>query len=113
MRTGGSPVVTSREQAESLRALLDRLLLAPVVASPFSTTRLFQEVAMSGALDNPPAPEACPPIATLIRQDSPFMRGRLFLAAAVQAAEALHQQQNQAQAARETRLDIPRERPRG
>lgn len=113
MRTGTSPELISREQAEQLHKLRDRLELAPVTRRPFSTSRMFQDLAISGALDKLPAPDSCPPLATLIREESPFMRGRHHILVAVRNAQAMDERLQKHHAAVEASIPRPQERPRG
>lgn len=113
MRTGASPELFSREQAEKLHKLRERLELAPVTGRPFSTSRMFQDLAMSGALDKLPAPDACAPLANLIREESPFMRGRQHILVAVRSAQTMHERLQNQEGATEASLPRLQERPRG
>ncbi|AVG44104.1 MULTISPECIES: hypothetical protein [Achromobacter] len=113
MRTGVSPELFSREQAEQLHKLRDRLELAPVTGRPFSTSRMFQDLAMSGALDKLPAPESCAPLADLIREESPFMRGRQHILDAIRNAQAMHEGLQDHHVVAEASIPRPQERPRG
>lgn len=113
MRTGASPVQFSREQAEQLVMLHDRLELAPLVDSPFSTTRMFQELALSGALDNLPSPASCLPLTELISAESPFMRGRQHLVEAIRVAQQMQEHALNDHVATESPNRPAQERPRG
>lgn len=112
MRNGGSSVLTTREQAEQLHALRERLEFAEIDAAPFSSTRMFNSLALSGALDVLPAPQECPRHIDLFHRQSPFMQGRAALVEAMETARAREEQQATPQQL-DAAVQRPIERPRG
>jgi hypothetical protein len=83
----GNTLLTSREEAERLLVMRQRMELAHEDSRPFSSYRMFQDLAMTGALDVMPDPNLCRPLASLIRHDSPFIKGREMLSAVIVEAE--------------------------